>query len=162
MTEIAELQRRLREALEQIGSGIEDLEAPQPAPAVDPDEFERLTEALAAEKLATAQLEERLRAQREKIERLEREARIEAGKLKQELADAEIQAQRMRRTNTQLRQSIQALREAVEAGVSEPHLVNQAMMSELEGLRVAREGDRAEMDAILGELKPLLEEPSNA
>ena len=44
MTEIAELQRRLREALEQIGSGIEDLEAPQPAPvaveapkpAVDP------------------------------------------------------------------------------------------------------------------------------
>ena len=82
MTEIAELQRRLREALEQIGSGIEDLEAPQPAPAVDPDEFERLTEALAAEKLATAQLEERLRAQREKIERLEREARIEAGKLK--------------------------------------------------------------------------------
>ena len=50
----------------------------------------------------------------------------------------------------------------VEAGVSEPHLVNQAMMSELEGLRVAREGDRAEMDAILGELKPLLEEPSNA
>lgn len=162
MTEIAELQRRLREALERIGGGIDGLEARRPAPSVDPEELTRATEALEAEKELTAQLEERLRAQKRKIETSAREAQTEIDRLKQELADAEIQAQRMRRTNTQLRQSIQALREAAEDGVTEPHLINQAMMSELEGLRVARDGDRAEMDAILGELKPLLEEKNDA
>ncbi|MDF0601440.1 hypothetical protein P1J78_11910 [Psychromarinibacter sp. C21-152] len=162
MTEIAELQRRLSEALERIGGGVEALEAPRAAPAADPEELRRLTEALEAEKELTAQLEVRVRAQKEKTERQGRELQTEIDRLKQELADAEIQAQRMRRTNTQLRQSIQALREAAEEGVAEPHLINQAMSSELEGLRVAREGDRAEMDAILGELKPLLEETRDA
>lgn len=162
MTEITELQQRLRNALQRIGTGIEGLEAPAPAPAVDPAEIDRLNEALAAEQEANAQLEERLRAQREKMERMEREQRALVDRLKQELADGEIQAQRMRRTNTQLRQSIQTLREAAETGVVEPHLINQAMMSELEGLRVTRDGDRAEMDAILGELKPLLEGAENA
>lgn len=162
MTQIEHVQRRLREALESIGSGIEDLEQARPGPAADPAEIARLQEALEAEREANAQLEERVRAQKDKAERQGRELQAEIDRLKQELADAEIQAQRMRRTNTQLRQSIQALRESAEEGVSEPHLINQAMMSELEGLRVAREGDRAEMDAILGELKPLLEEKSDA
>ena len=162
MSEITELQRRLSEALERIGAGVEELSVPSTGPEVDPDEHARVTEALAAEKEVTAQLEERVRSLKDKVDRRERELQGEVDRLKQELADYEIQAQRMRRTNTQLRQSIQALREATEDGVAEPHLINQAMMSELEGLRVARDGDRAEMDAILGELKPLLEENSDA
>ncbi len=160
MTEIAALQRRLRDALDSIATGVDVLQAP--VPQVDAEELSRLQDALAAEQEANAQLEERLRSQREKMERMEREQRTAIGRLKQELADGEIQTQRMRRTNTQLRQSIQSLREAAETGVVEPHLINQAMMSELEGLRVVREGDRAEMDAILGELKPLLEEGQDA
>lgn len=160
--DIAELQRRLREALDRIGNGIEGLERARPAPAIDPADFARLEEALAAEKEANAQLEERLRAQREKLDRQDREHQTQIDRLKQELADAEIQAQRIRRTNSQLRQSIQSLREAAEAGVTEPHLINQSMMSELEGLRLARDGDRAEIDAILTELKPMLEETQNA
>ncbi len=163
MSEIADIQRRLGDALERIGAGIDGLERPRPAPpALDPAELDRLTEALEAERAASAQLEERVRAQKEKADKQGREAQAEIDRLQQELADAEIQAQRMRRTNTQLRQSIQALREAAEDGAVEPHLINEAVMSELEGLRVAREGDRAEMDAILGELKPLLEEKSDA
>jgi len=162
MTEIAELQRRLRDALNRIGGGLDGLEAPQPAPAFDPAELEQAKEALAAEKEANAQFEERLRSLREKMERMEREQRTAIDRLKQELADGEIQMQRMRRTNTQLRQSIQGLREAAETGVVDARLIDQAMMSELEGLRTVREGDRAEMDAILGELLPLLEEHNNA
>ncbi|WP_172295614.1 hypothetical protein [Pseudoruegeria sp. HB172150] len=162
MTEIAELQRRLREALERIAGGVEELEAPSSGAQIDPEEFARLQEGLQAEREASAQLEERLKSQREKLEKIERQSKLEIDQLKRELGDAEIQAQRMRRTNTQLRQSIQALREAAEAGVTEPHLINQAMMSELEGLRVARDGDRAEMDTILGQLKPMLEEARDA
>lgn len=173
-TDIANLQRRLGAALERIGSGVEQLERPRPTgPAIDPDAHARLQEDLRAERETNAQMEERLRAQRDKIDRMEREhqqalAEAERGhrealdRMRQELADAEIQAQRIRRTNTQLRNSIQALREATEAGVAEPHLINDAIMSELESLRVAREGDRAELDAILGELKPMLEEGHHA
>jgi chromosome segregation ATPase len=174
MVEIADLQRRLAEALARIDAGVAGLEPPRvEAPAVDPAELEAAREALAAEREANAQLEERVRVLKERLdsrvaevtetaERRSRELRVEIDRLKQELADGEIQAQRMRRTNTQLRQSIQALREAAETGLTEPHLINQAMSSELEGLRAAREGDRAEMDAILSELQPLLEERTDA
>jgi hypothetical protein len=41
--------------------------------------------------------------------------------------------------------------------VSEPHLVNKAMLAELEALRATRSADAAEMDAILEELTPIIE-----
>ena len=82
MTEITELQQRLRDALQRIGAGIEGLEPPAAALDVDPAEIERLQEALEAEKEANAQLEERLRAQREKLERMEREQRTAVERLK--------------------------------------------------------------------------------
>lgn len=169
MTEIAQVQARLHAALDRIGAGLVTLEAPAPEPEVDPAAMDALQEALSAERAAVAEqkdlvaeLETKLTEQADVLARQERDHQIAIDRLKQELQDTEIQSARMRRTNTQLRQSIQALREAAEAGVTEPHLINQAMMSELEGLRVAREGDRAEMDAILGELKPLIEEDANA
>jgi len=70
--------------------------------------------------------------------------------------------QKLKQANQKLRQSLQDLRETAAEGATEPDLINQAVLSELEGLRAARDGDRAEMDAILGELKPLLEERSDA
>ncbi len=42
--------------------------------------------------------------------------------------------------------------------MTEPHLLNRAMMTELEALRAARAADVAEMDEILSELKPLIGE----
>ena len=38
----------------------------------------------------------------------------------------------------------------------------QALVSELEGLRKTRDADRAELDAIVASLKPLLKEARNA
>ena len=49
-----------------------------------------------------------------------------------------------------------ALREANEAGVGEPHLINKAMLAELEGLRATRAADAAEAAAILDRLDPLV------
>ena len=64
--------------------------------------------------------------------------------------------QSLRRANSQLRDNNKALREANQAGVAEPHLINKAMLAELEGLRAARNADRAEADVVLGELTRLL------
>ena len=68
--------------------------------------------------------------------------------------DAELQALRL--ANQQLRDNNAALREANTTGVVEPHLINKAMMAELEGLRAARAADRAEMDLILADLDTVI------
>ncbi|MEM1386924.1 MAG: hypothetical protein AAGG54_04885 [Pseudomonadota bacterium] len=162
MTEIADLQARLKQALDQIALGVVKLESPRSGEQVDMEEVAALREALVAEKATCAQLEERLRTQSDKVSRLEIDLLATQERVTQELEAAEDQAGKLRRTNTQLSQSVQALREAAEGGVVEAHLINQAMVSELEGLRVAREGDRAEMDALLGQLRPLLKDEQNA
>ena len=50
-----------------------------------------------------------------------------------------------------------ALIDANAEGVGEPHLINRAMLAELEGLRAARATDVAESSAILAALVPLID-----
>lgn len=170
MSEIAELERRITAALDRIGAGLERLDAAAaatdtpPAEDVPPDtgEADSLREALAAEKEANTQLEERIKALHSQQETRVKELEEQVGDLKSGAREAGAQLQQLRKTNQQLQISLQSLREAGADSTTEPHLINQAMMSELEGLRSIRDADRAEMDAILGSLKPLLEEETNA
>ena len=53
------------------------------------------------------------------------------------------------------------LRETVTTGLA-PELHDAAIAAELEALKVQRSADAAEVDAILDELKPLIEETSHA
>jgi hypothetical protein len=61
-----------------------------------------------------------------------------------------------------LREVQRALREAHEAGLSEPHLINKSMLAELESLRAARQAEAVEIAEILEELSPLIGEDINA
>ena len=74
------------------------------------------------------------------------------------VAAMDLELQRLRKANDQLRQSNAALRTANEEGVGEPHLINKAMLAELEGLRAARAADVAEASSIIGALAPLLDQ----
>jgi UDP-3-O-acyl-N-acetylglucosamine deacetylase len=56
-----------------------------------------------------------------------------------------------------LRATNEELRRALADNVGEPHLINKAMLAELEGLRAARSVDAAETRAIIASLTPLLE-----
>ena len=56
-----------------------------------------------------------------------------------------------------MRDNNNALREANAAGVGEPHLINKAMLAELEGLRATRATDRAEVEAILADLDAVID-----
>ena len=76
--------------------------------------------------------------------------------------EAKNQLQQMRKTNQHLQASLSTLREAAAKGTIEPHLINQAMTSELDGLRAVRAADRAEMDEIMASLKPMLQEAQDA
>ena len=154
MSQIDELQSRITAALDRISQGLEG--QAQAGGGADASEIEALQQQLEDEKTASMQLEERLKHLKSKLEEAEaasaRAQEEHSGALK--ALDGELQS--LRRANQQLRDNNKALREANEAGVAEPHLINKAMLAELEGLRAARNADRAETDAVLGELTRLL------
>lgn len=154
MSQVEELEQRITAALDRIGRGLDAL---GPA-SVESGEIDRLKQDLEDEKLAAAQLEERIRALHEKYDArmVELEQQVTGQGDAMTRLDAELQ--RLRAANEQLRASNAALREANEQGVGEPHLINKAMLAELEGLRAARAADMAETKAILGALAPLLTE----
>ena len=175
MSDIEELQRRITAAIDRIAAGIETVEVR--ATGADPAELEALRaerdaalaerdaaradcetaqKALEEERLVTAQLEERIRKLKDRhaTELAGAQAQMPSSDHLQRL-DADLQ--RLRKANDQLRQSNAALRDANEEGVGEPHLINKAMLAELEGLRAARAADVAEATSIMAQLVPLLE-----
>lgn len=168
MSELSELEMRLAAALHRIGAGIEGLSAvsdqPEPTNAdagESPEdlkaEITRLNGLVEDERLANAQLEERVKALKErqdgKVQELE--TAVENGRGRSARMDRELQ--RLRQVNAELRDINSQLREAVASGVSEAHLVNKAMLAELDALRATQKADAAEMDAILEELTPIIE-----
>ncbi len=160
---IAEHERRLAAALDRIGKGVDRLAqaAARPAPrATQPAtaEVAQLREALEAEKATNAQLTERLKALRERdgSARRDTEARIEA--MTRQLDVQGLELGRMKKTTIQLRDTLRAMTDAAVAATPEPHLINKAMLTELEALRAIRQTEIAEMDEILAALAPLAEE----
>ncbi|SMH57750.1 hypothetical protein [Maritimibacter sp. HL-12] len=161
MTDFSDLQARITAALDRIGTGLEAIDKAgdtSKTEAADADELARLTEALEEERTANAQLEERVRAVREKQDQAVETLASEVERLRRLLEKEEAAVARLGQVNAELRANNAAMREAIGNGVAEPHLVNKAMMAELEGLRAARGADRAELDAVLGELGALVAE----
>ena len=159
MTEITELQARITAALDRIGAGLEGLGPARPDAGED---VARLTEALEEERTANAQLEERVRTIKEKQDGTVEVLAGEVERLRALLATEEDAVSRLSRVNADLRANNTALREAIQRGVAEPHLVNKSMMVELEALRTAQAADRAELDAVLGELNALVADAGRA
>ncbi|MDN5788309.1 hypothetical protein [Pseudorhodobacter sp.] len=175
---IAELERRITTALARIGAGLDRLDSAEPqvvepatavaAPEGDDiatlqAEFDGLTSDLAAEKARNAQMAERLRIasrdagrEREPQSQSQLEAKVE--KMTQQLDVQGLELQRMRKSTIQLRENLRVLHEAARESMVEPQMINKAMMAELESLRATRHTETAEMDEILAELKPLIEE----
>ena len=165
MQDITELQRRIAAALDRIGVGMEGLTADVvAAPDVDPDlpDAAELAAELEAERAVTAQLEERVRAARDKHEARLAEVEAEADRVKALLDAMEQERQRLKAVNDALRNSNQALREANADGIADAHLVNTAVMTELDALRVMRDSDRAELNGIITALTPVLDRQEEA
>lgn len=159
MSEIEELERRITAAMDRIGQGLEAL---QSGGSADEGELDKLKQQLEDEKLANEQLKERVKTLKARTDA----AQDEIDKIKADHADGlakfDKDLQSLRTANEQLRENNKALREANEAGVAEPHLINKAMLAELEGLRAARAADRSETQAILSELSSALDAAPDA
>jgi len=159
MTEIAELERRITAALERIATGLEAGPSVRVAP---PSGGNVLAEALDAERLANAQLTERVRAIKERQETMLAALDRKLARQSEQLDLQGLDLQRLRATCAALRDHNRALTEAAEAGIVDAHLINKGMRVELEALRAQRLSEAAEMDEILSELRPLVEEAANA
>jgi predicted nucleic acid-binding Zn-ribbon protein len=155
MSDITELERRLTAAMDRIARGIDAIGAPGGA---DPEEMAALKQALEDEKLANAQLEERIKTLHTREEQATGTLRAELDQTRDALTQLDAELQRLRKASDQLRENVARLREANAAGVAEPHLINKAMLAELEALRAARAVDVAEADAIKAVMMPLLSE----
>ncbi|WP_377505987.1 hypothetical protein [Octadecabacter sp. R77987] len=156
MSEIGELEGRISAALDRIRRGVESGGAA--APAAGTGEIDKLSDQLAQEKDANAQLEARVAALKERQDGQisGMNDAVEGYRKTAEQTDRDLQ--RLRQVNAELRDINDQLRKAASEGVAEPHLINKAMLAELEALRASRAADIAEVDAVLNELKPLISE----
>lgn len=152
MSEIDALQQRLTAAMDRIATGMGNLDR------AGGGDMAALQTALDDEKIANAQLTERVRKMASTQEAALAKANAASEAAQSRVAAMDLELQRLRAANDQLRQSNAALRAANEEGVGEPHLINKAMMAELEGLRAARAADVAEASSIIGALAPLLDQ----
>ncbi len=153
MSDIAELERRINNALERISAGVENLGV-----ATDAAKTEALQAELEQERSVTAQLEERVKAIKEKQETHVRDLESKLAEITERFKEQEARMFTLKQTTVQLRENVEALRDANNAGVGDPHLINKAMLAELEALRALRDAEQAEVETLLSELKPLVGE----
>lgn len=151
MSDIEELQRRITAAMDQVAFGLDKMGPATAAP--DPETLQQLED----ERTANAQLQERVRSLRSKSDAELAALRTQVDEGDARMAQLDIELQRVRRANAQLSDACAALRDANSEGVGEPHLINKAMLAELEALRAARAADVAEASVILASLQPLVE-----
>jgi hypothetical protein len=157
MSDIEELERRISAAFDRIGQAVDGL-----VPAASGNSTEALQDALLTEQTTNAQLTERLRIVIEREASQAAEAAGTRDRLTRALDAQGKELQRMKKTVIQLRESLAALRAAQTGAVADPHLVNKAMLTELEALRATRLTEMAQMEEILAELHPLIGELQDA
>jgi chromosome segregation ATPase len=173
MGEYAKIETRLAEALRRASKAAERLDGPDEAALAS------LQAELAAEREAASRLEARIRemtaeADAAKAARKELEAarasaeeetatvRAESERLEASLTEQSMLLERLQKTSAELTGAMKVLREAQTADLVDAHLIDRAMKKELDALHAARESERAEMEAIVAALAPLMEETQNA
>jgi hypothetical protein len=157
MSDIKDLERRISLALDRIGQAVDGF-----VPAAFGTGTAELQDALRTEQATNADLTERLRVMtlREASDAAESTAKV--GRLVRALDAQGLELQRLKKTVIQLRESLRALREAQTGAVADPHLLNTAMLVELEALHATRLTEMAQMEEILAELHPLIGEMQDA
>ncbi len=147
---IEQLSSRILAAMDRIAQGVDGLGA------ADTSNVDELKQALEDEQQVNAQLTERVRVLGERQEQAITALEAKASEATERVAALDLELQQLREANASLADACVALREANAAGVGEPHLINKAMMAELEAIRAMRSAEMAEAQEIISALTPLL------
>ena len=158
MTDIAELERRIRLALDRIAKATERAEV---AGAADPDTTALRAE-LEAERAKTAQLSERVRAIKDRQDSSMTALERKLSRASEQLDVLGLEVQRLRKANAQLTEANAALRETRIADMTDPSAINRSLAAELEALRADRRAELAELEDVLAALAPLVGDKAHA
>ena len=162
MSDIQMLEGRITAALDRIrysaGKLADGAATPEPASDVADESSDELRAQLEEERTANAQLEERVKALKDRQDNTVAALENSLAEKSAAFAGIDAELQRLRASNAELRDLNAQLRSAAADGAASPELINRATLAEVEALEAQRATDVAEIDAILGELKPLIEE----
>lgn len=164
MSDLAELETRIREALDRIGAGIDRLAEP-PMPVPDPSSAQEIADLqalLAEERAARTEAEARL-AELESALETAAEApppEVQPGddRLLRQIDAQSLDNQRLRASVAALREEVRRLTEALAEGLADPALINHALAAEVEALRAQRASETTEITDILIELDRIVTE----
>ena len=153
MSEISELERRITKALDRIRDGLASADS-----GGNRDDSAALQAQLDEERTVNAQLEERIRALKDR--HAAEIAALASTNSGAEVRHAELEQalDKLRQANEALRENNALLRSALAEGVADAALINEAMQAELEALSAQQSADAAEVEAILTELRPIVQE----
>jgi len=161
MNDINVLESRIRAAHERIRAGLDAIPAAvAAAPAVppSPDTSDALSRQLDEERTVNAQLEERVLALKERQDSKLSGLQAQVHEQAEQMAEYDQEMQRLQQANAELRAVAAEMREALMDDVSEPELVNRAVIAELDAIKAVQAADRAEVESIMSQLTPLLKE----
>ena len=169
MTQIAELERRIADALERVAKGAKAINAqrppaptstpaPTPQPVDESEELAQLRALLAAERTKSAQLSEQVSSVRQRQESSVTQMERCVARLTEQLDLQSLEMLRLKKANAKLMEANAALREAQITGTPESAVLNRSLSAELEALQAERRAEMAEMEEILAEIRPLLNE----
>lgn len=159
MTDINVLEGRIVAALERARLGVDRLRsAPETPVMVAPGDPAALRTQLDEERTVNAQLEERVRALKDRQDKKLNVLEADIAATKALLAGYDQEMQRLQQANAELRTVATQMREALMADAAEPELINRAAMAELEALRAVQAADRAEFEAVIAQLTPIVAE----
>lgn len=148
--EIAALEQRISAAFDRINGALGGLGNG------DDTELAELTSALEDERKRNAQLEERLKVLNERQEGAMQELEERVIGFGKRSADQQRELASLREVCDKLRENNSMLREANVSGLADAGLVNGGLQAEIDMLRAQQAADRAELDAILEELRPAI------
>ena len=153
MSEITALESRITSALDRIRAGVDEMSL-----ATSSDEMVALQAQLDEERMANAQLEERVRLLKNRQDGMITDLEGKVAGQADSMAAMDAEMQKLRQSNADMRELNAQLRSAATEGAASPELMNRAMMAEIDALQAQRSSEAAEVEAILIELKPLIEE----
>ncbi|MEM6889449.1 MAG: hypothetical protein AAF636_15075 [Pseudomonadota bacterium] len=156
MSEIEVFQSRIMVAMDRLAAGVETIAGGSGTEAAV------LKEALDEEKTVNAQLTERVRVLAERQDQALAAMEAKSSQAAARIEALDLEMQRLRQANEELQNACETLRAANEEGVGEPHLINKAMVAQLDAMKAMRRTEIAEADEIIAAMTPLLTEAAQA
>ncbi|MEL6915093.1 MAG: hypothetical protein AAFP13_11380 [Pseudomonadota bacterium] len=162
----AAMEGRLAAALTRIQAALEQVpQAAEPRPASD-DKAGEIAEAamrvaaleaqLEEERATNAQLQQRVNQVRHKLDERVKELEASLATANSQLDASEAQNAKLQRSGKEMRAALEELQKTARDGAPDAHLINRAMMTELEALRAERSSEAREISELVSVLEPIV------